>query len=151
MDITTRVNGHVFVWHELDDVAKFNLKFGLPIGGEPKFLSQEDTSYRVKFLQEELDELAVAVHTRDMAGAADALVDLAYVLYGTVLMMGLGPHWEALWSEVQRANLSKERVADATQSKRGHKLDVIKPVGWVGPDFGPILGPGPWQTEGEES
>lgn len=146
MEATTRVQGHLFVWHELDDVLKFQLKFGINMPDQPVFLSREDSDFRIKFMQEELDEFAANVFDKDMHGAADALIDLAYVLYGTVLMMGLASRWEAMWSEVQRANMAKERVKNASESKRGSSLDVIKPPGWTPPQYNFILGPGPWPT-----
>jgi len=38
--------------------------------------------------------------------------------------------FDELWDDVQRANMSKERATDASQSKRGSSFDVIKPAGW---------------------
>jgi hypothetical protein len=41
--------------------------------------------------------------------------------------------WDLLWNDVQRANLSKERVLRSEDSKRGSTYDVRKPPGWQPP------------------
>ena len=56
---------------------------------------------------------------------------------GTSVLMQLP--WQSLWNEVQRANMTKVRADDESQSKRGSNLDVIKPAGWVGPDIKGVL------------
>ena len=126
------------------DVSKFNEKYSVPVADTPSFLDAATFDYRVSFLQEELLEFVDAHDARNMHEAADALVDLAYVLHGTVLMMGLP--WPKLWGEVQRANMEKVKAMHAGESKRGSALDVIKPEGWVAPDHTAALGTGPWPT-----
>lgn len=134
-------------FRERQDVIRFHQKFEVPVAAEPSFLNREAYAFRVKFMQEELDEFQEAHSIGDMHGAADALVDLAYVVHGTAHMMGLP--WPQLWGEVQRANITKVRATDASQSKRGTALDVIKPPGWVAPDHTAALGKGPWPTLGD--
>jgi predicted HAD superfamily Cof-like phosphohydrolase len=69
---------------------------------------------------------------------ADALIDLVYVAMGTAHLLGLP--WEALWNEVQIANMRKVRAAaDASDSKRGSAFDVVKPPGWQPPNIKRIL------------
>lgn len=121
-----------------ESVKNFQEKFNVPIAATPEMLSPSTAEYRIKFMNEELTEFVDSQAQGDLHGAADALIDLAYVVHGTALMMGLP--WAALWSEVQRANMSKVRATDASQSKRGSALDVVKPEGWVGPDFTMWLG-----------
>ena len=134
---------------ERQDVIAFHQRFGVPTASEPSFLNPEAYQFRLKFMQEELDEFMLSHSSGDMHGAADALVDLAYVVHGTAHMMGLP--WPRLWAEVQRANMDKVRATDATQSKRGTSLDVVKPDGWKGPDHSPALGNGPWPVLNGES
>lgn len=118
----------------LDLVAEFNRKFDLPRPNVPTTLSQEDINFRVNFMLEELLELKEALQAGDHAQALDALVDLAYVLYGTVLWTGLAGVFREAFTVVHAANLAKEQVKAADESKRGHKLDLIKPEGWIPPD-----------------
>lgn len=153
-----------------DDVMDFNLKFSLPICDSPRELPAELLRDRIKFLLEEVAELAVSGNMRidveaadgstgelvihdhrirvdryaggpnaDLAGQADALVDLVYVALGTAVMMGLP--WQELWSDVHAANLRKVRG----RTKRDMPLDLMKPEGWAGPQTASILGSHGWK------
>ena len=121
-----------------DDVKVFHFAMGLPLPGSPQLLDRETRKFREKFMHEELDEFHGACANYDLAGAADALVDLVYVAMGTAAMMGLP--WQELWDEVQRANMAKQRaLPDGSDSKRGSSLDVVKPMGWQPPDIKGVL------------
>lgn len=126
-----------------DDVGEFHRKFGLPHFGDgrpPEFLTEDVLAYRVGFVAEEfLIEFMKAHARRDMAGCQDALNDAVYVLLGLAHLMALP--FDAGWDEVQTANMSKERAtgADDPRSKRGHRLDVVKPENFVPPNHDPIL------------
>ena len=126
-----------------NDVLAFQYKFGvLSQRGHPHFPTQDVLDFRIKFLQEELDEYKKAVDERNLPKAIDALIDLTYVINGTALLMGISPAcWEDCWDVVQQKNMEKVRASDANdpRSKRGHSLDVVKPVGWTPPDLLPIL------------
>lgn len=123
-----------------EDVRKFHLKFGLPTaddGEPPQILEFDIADFRKKFLREELDEFETALDAGDLAGMADALVDLVYVALGTAHFMRLP--FDELWHDVQRANMAKVRARNAFDSKRGTILDVVKPEGWTGPRTEEIL------------
>lgn len=153
----------VGAFRERSDVLAFHQKFGVPMASEPAFLDHKTLMYRVNFLVEELDEFVKAnalpfevqlsplsvpqtdaMQPADLKEAADALVDLSYVLHGTALMMGLP--WPRLWDEVQRANMAKVRASHEGESKRGSVLDVVKPAGWTAPNHTAAVGSGPWPT-----
>ena len=123
--------------HFWSDIVRFHAKFQLPRPPVPRLLPDDVYNFRARFLQEELDEFRAACAGRNLADAADALVDLAYVAFGTAYLMGLDR--PAHWAEVQRANLGKVRADRAESSKRGHALDVVKPPGWTPPDHAAIL------------
>lgn len=113
---------------ELEDVRTFHNKFNLLDGGKtPRHLTSRKLQERVECMREEIDEFEDAIILQDLAGQADALVDLVYFAKGTAVMLGLP--WEELWDDVQRANVSKVRGV----TKRGHAVDVTKPEGWLGP------------------
>lgn len=127
---------------EYDDVGAFNKKFGLPYygdGSEPHFLDQETQMYRIRHMIEELQEYQDACGENDLAGAADALVDLVYVAMGTAHFMGIP--FNECWDEVQRANMSKVRAESASddRSKRKNAWDVVKPANFVPPDIWRII------------
>lgn len=109
------------------DVTEFHQKFGLLSHIRPVHLTKRKLIERIEFFREELDEFIKAVEENDLAGQADALVDLVYVALGTADMSGLP--WDWLWADVHRANMTKVRGT----TKRGHMVDVTKPQGWVGP------------------
>ena len=118
-----------------EDVLIMHNKFGLPQPIKPQLLSPDAFDFRLRFLQEELDEFVRSHEAGDLEGAADALIDLAYVTIGTAIFMGLP--WQHLWNEVQVANLAKKR---GTNAKRGSfQADLIKPEGWRGPDIAGVL------------
>ena len=115
------------------DVRDFQLKFGMLVHDKPVHLTLRKLNERRLFMQEELNEFLTACVDQDLAGQADALIDLVYVALGTAISLGLP--WEALWDDVQRANIGKVRGI----GKRGDLVDVIKPPDWVGPSTELIL------------
>jgi predicted HAD superfamily Cof-like phosphohydrolase len=120
----------------IGNVVEFHKKFGLPLGAVD-YLAGEPTTqeFRTGFIQEELDELKCALTEGDKVGVFDALLDLAYVVYGTALFAGISPaQWHAGMHAVHSANMAKVRVAKAEDSKRGSAFDCKKPEGWVGPE-----------------
>lgn len=135
---------------EFQDVFNFHAKFDLLRFEKPGHLTKEKLSERIEFMLEELSEFVESAGMelvpdsittfkvmnrgeQDLAGQADALVDLVYVALGTAVMLGLP--WDWLWNDVQRANMAKVRG----MTKRGHAVDVTKPPGWQGPQTQRIL------------
>lgn len=127
---------------ERDDVRWFQSFFEVPMASQPSLLNEELFRFRAKFLHEEIMEFIEGHNAGNLCDAADALVDLAYVLHGTALMMGLP--WDDLWTEVHKKNMQKVRVLHVDESKRGSVYDIRKPKGWTPPDHRRILGDGPW-------
>ena len=125
-----------------NDIESFHHKFGLSYGGAPRALPWDLAEFRIKFLQEELDEYAAAyeaddtVHSREQM--LDALVDLVYVALGTAYLHGF--NFAEAWRRVQVANMSKVRVERAEDSKRGSTFDVVKPAGWKPPSHKDLVG-----------
>jgi predicted HAD superfamily Cof-like phosphohydrolase len=120
-----------------DDVAEFHGKFGLPFGIKPRELTAHEHAFRVKFMKEELQEYEEAVEEGDLAKQFDALIDLLYVVVGTILWHRF-PFKEG-WRRVHAANMAKVRVLSAKASKRTSKYDVIKPEGWTAPDLSDLV------------
>lgn len=124
------------------NVGEFHEQFGLDsvtfngVGQRP--FPPELADFRIKFMQEELDEFIEGHDEGNLAKMADALIDLVYVAMGTAHLLGLP--WQELWNDVQRANLAKVRASsDGSDSKRLSAFDVIKPEGWVPPHTEAIL------------
>ena len=143
---------------ECADVRAFHKKFNMLTADKPTHLTKRKLAERCNFILEELRELADAaglkltyetygtvteetglhfennpVADQDLALQTDALIDLAYVVKGTAVMMGLP--WTELWDDVHRANLAKVPGV----GKRGNLMDVVKPEGWESPRTEEIL------------
>lgn len=120
-------------------VTEFHAKFGLQYLGGARMLEGELKEFRQKFMQEELNEWAEAHEEGDLEKALDALIDLQYVLLGTAYLQGLGGVFSEAFDLVHRANMAKVRASDASESKRGTSLDVVKPAGWSAPDLSRLV------------
>lgn len=123
-----------YAMNEHADVRSFHKKFNQLSGDAPRHLTQRKLQERAAFLGEELQEFVNAAGVQDMAGMADALIDIVYVAIGTADMMGLP--WRDLWDDVQRANMAK--VRGKTHRNLPH-ADVCKPPGWMPPRTMEIL------------
>ena len=88
--------------------------------------------FRLAFLQEELDETKDALANGDSKEILDGLIDLCVIAIGT--MDAFGADADGAWSEVLRANLSKEVGVKPSRPNPLGLPDLIKPDGWVGPD-----------------
>lgn len=89
-------------------VQQFHEAFGVPVSGQPTAaISTDLRALRVRLLEEELEEYKAATAAGDIVAVADALTDLAYVLFGTYVTHGLQDVAEALFDEVHRSNMSK--------------------------------------------
>ena len=119
------------------DIADFHEKFQLPQPQRPSLLTPEMAAFRIKFMQEELDEFILAHRQGNLAECLDALVDIVYVAIGTAWLMNLP--FDRAWSAVHGANMQKIRAERPTDSKRGTSFDVIKPPGWKHPNIEEVI------------
>lgn len=130
------------------DIADFHMKFGLEYIGKPRALSRDLADFRMRLMQEELEEYALheAKASWERFSAAtpdhdeyaqrleemlDALVDEVYVVLGTAYLHGFD--FREAWRRVHHANMKKVRAERAEDSKRGSTFDVIKPPEWRPP------------------
>lgn len=117
-------------------VYKFQEKFGIPMASEPTRMSRDIAEFRVKFIQEELDEYKTALEKDDLNAQLDALVDMTYVILGTALRQGMGDIFERAFARVHTANMRKQlEDGPANRANKG----LIKPPGWTPPDFTDLL------------
>tara|TARA_B100000029_G_scaffold504455_1_gene583313 strand:- start:3841 stop:4209 length:369 start_codon:yes stop_codon:yes gene_type:complete len=88
-----------------DDVKTFMHTYGQEVKTEASFPNDKITKLRYDLLKEELDELKVAIKTKDIVEVADALTDILYVCYGAGHAFGID--LDKCFAEVQRSNMSK--------------------------------------------
>ena len=84
--------------------------------------------FRIRFLQEELDEMKNAENMEDVT---DALIDLCVVAIGTMDALQIDP--QKAWNEVHVANMSKKVGIKASRPNPLGLPDLIKPEGWKAP------------------
>lgn len=124
------------------DVGDFHRKFGIPAFDPRKacaFPSKEIVDYRVKFLEEELQELKEAIEANDLVEVMDALADIVYVACGTAHYFNAP--FAQIWSEIHRANMDRIKVTpENCPPEKKYRPDlVIKPPGWKAPEIQALL------------
>ena len=88
-----------------DSVKKFMKTFGQEVKEKAEFPSEKITQLRYDLIKEELDELKIAIHDKDIKEVADALTDILYVTYGAGHSFGID--LDKCFQEVQNSNMSK--------------------------------------------
>ena len=100
----------------------------------PHFLSMEDHHRFRTSIRRCIELYRIAYIRNDEAGIAQTFNGIFWSCIQAAEMMSFyQKRWDALWDDVQRANMSKERAVSKDQSKRGSTWDVFKPEGWIGP------------------
>jgi predicted HAD superfamily Cof-like phosphohydrolase len=91
---------------------------------------------RAALLQEEVGEFVTAAEKGDLAAIADALADIAYVVYGTALTYGID--LDPVLREVHRSNMSKLGRDGKPLMREDGK--VLKSDRYFPPDIASVLG-----------
>lgn len=112
------------------DIADMHTKFG--VNEKVRSFDSEKLSkfleFRIKFLEEELNEMKSANSADDVV---DALIDLCVVAIGTLDAFDVDSY-EA-WDRVHSANMAKEVGVKASRPNPLNLPDLIKPEGWEAP------------------
>ena len=88
-----------------EDVKTFMETFGQVVRTKPQFPDKKTMQLRFDLIKEELNELELAMKTKNLKEIADALTDILYVTYGAGCAYGID--LDKCFKEVQRANMSK--------------------------------------------
>jgi len=86
-------------------VKIFMETFGQEVKTQPSFSTNKINSLRFDLIKEELEELKVAMESKDLLEVADALTDILYVVYGAGHAFGID--LDKCFAEVQNSNMSK--------------------------------------------
>ena len=86
-------------------VKNFMETFGQEVKNKPSFSTDKINKLRFDLIEEELDELRVALENKDLLEVADALTDILYVAYGAGHAFGID--LDKCFEEVQNSNMSK--------------------------------------------
>ena len=86
-------------------VKTFMKTFGQEVKTKPSFSTDKINSLRYDLIEEELEELKIAMKNKDLLEVADALTDILYVTYGDGHAFGID--LDQCFDEVQNSNMSK--------------------------------------------
>ena len=84
--------------------------------------------FRIKFLEEEMNELSTAETADDVV---DALIDLCVVAIGTLDLFDVDAR--LAWDRVHEANMNKQVGIKESRPNPLGLPDLIKPEGWTAP------------------
>jgi predicted HAD superfamily Cof-like phosphohydrolase len=112
------------------DIAQMHEKYGVneKVNQFDKEKLMEFARFRIKFLEEEMNELKTAKTAEDVV---DALVDLCVVAIGTLDSFGVDSY--KAWNRVHNANMKKEVGVKESRPNPLGLPDLVKPKGWRAP------------------
>lgn len=113
------------------DIATMHHHYGVNtvVDAMPMETIKSLLQFRIKFLEEELNELKTAA---DAENVVDALVDLCVVAIGTLDLMKVDAY--KAWNVVHRANMKKQVGIKESRPNPLGLPDLIKPKGWRAPN-----------------
>jgi hypothetical protein len=121
----------------VSDIAEMHDKFGVNkvVRSMDADTLKSFLEFRIRFLQEELDEMK---NTDTMEDVTDALIDLCVVAIGTLDALDIDA--DLAWNRVHRANMAKQVGIKASRPNPLGLPDLIKPEGWVAPSHADNIG-----------
>ena len=105
--------------------------FGQSVKTKPQFPDNKIMQLRFDLIQEELNELEIAMKEKNLKEIADALTDILYVTYGAGCAYGID--LDKCFNEVQRANMSK--LGKDGKPIYNEKGKVMKGPNYVAPNL----------------
>ena len=108
-------------------VREFHIVFNHPVGYRPEALAPLEAAIRANFMFEELHEF---VGAPDLVGQVDALTDLLYFTFGTLVQAGVEPL--EIFQAVHQVNMRKLQPDGTVKYREDGK--VLKPPDWTGPE-----------------
>ena len=118
------------------DMQEMHKKYGVD-----KWMNEEKKSdwsrlnkymdFRIKMMQEELDETRAAFENENKEEVVDGIIDLCVFAIGTLEVFGVDAN--KAWDQVYKANMSKEVGIKEGRPNPLGLPDLVKPEGWEGP------------------
>jgi len=88
-----------------EKVGIFMKTFGQELKSKSELSNEKINKLRISLIEEELDELKLAIKENNVKEVADALTDILYVTYGAGHAFGI--NLDKCFEEVQNSNMSK--------------------------------------------
>lgn len=92
---------------KINSVGEFHEVFKIGNANKMTLVDEANYTLRYNLLKEENEEYLEACKRGDLIEIADALGDLLYITYGTILKHGLQHKIEEVFDEIHRSNMSK--------------------------------------------
>lgn len=118
---------------QLEFVEAFQWKMQHVMNCRPGQISTKQLLDRHHLMTEELQEYLQAGDSGDLGETLDALVDMQYLLLGTVIAHGFQEVFEEAFRRVHLANMAKEPGINARRKLLNQ--DAVKPSGWEPADL----------------
>lgn len=123
---------------KIGSVEEFHEVFKINNRHQPEAVVGEDAyNLRFKLMKEENEEYLEACKDGDLTEIADALGDMLYILFGTILTHGLQHKIEEVFDEIHRSNMSKLDADGKPIYREDGK--VMKSDRYFKPDISAIL------------
>lgn len=123
--------------NKINSVGEFHNVFQIGNADKLTLLDEANYTLRYNLLKEENDEYLEACRRGDLVEIADALGDLLYITYGTILKHGLQHKIEDVFDEIHRSNMSKLDASGKPIFREDGK--VLKSDRYFRPDIRRIL------------
>jgi predicted HAD superfamily Cof-like phosphohydrolase len=92
----------------IGNVESFHEAFGIGNNHAPTTeISAKDIQLRFDLMKEENEEYLEAAEAGDLTEVADALGDMMYILFGTIMKHGMQHKIVEVFEEIQKSNMSK--------------------------------------------
>ena len=120
----------------VDDINAMHKKFGVhdwfkaELNKDPNKL-KEFLEFRMKMVQEEVDETNEAIQHKDPEEIVDGLIDICVFAIGTLDAFGVDAY--KAWDEIYNANMMKNVGVKEGRPNPLGLPDLIKPDNWKNP------------------
>lgn len=121
----------------IEKVREFHDAFGISNAVSPTLIDLNESLLRYTLLREENEEYLEACKNGNLTEIADALGDILYIAFGTLLKHGLQNKIEEIFDEIHRSNMSK--LDDNGKPIYREDGKVLKSKNYFKPDIERIL------------
>ena len=118
-----------------EKVGIFMKTFGQELKTKSELSTEKINKLRISLIEEELDELKLAIKENNIKEVADALTDILYVTYGAGHAFGI--NLDKCFEEVQNSNMSK--LGDDGKPIYNEAGKVMKGPNYFKPDLSKFL------------
>ena len=121
----------------IEMVSQFMIACDQEVKGRPSNVEDKVASLRYNLMSEENKEYFVACLQNNKVEILDALIDMAYVLFGTVAAHGMTEEFIKGFTLVHENNMTK--VQDDGKVLKNPDGKILKPIGYTSVNLSALL------------